>query len=277
MDDEADDFESLDGMRQRLHEQYIATDKLAEIEAEKIDWPNNKTPLKETLSNLGGKIANEYYYSVGKGLMSNDGIMKTEIPPCIHAQAMFAERLLWIAERQASISNNSFISCFGHTSGAFFNYLDNLSNEGAKPIPNFDKWYQPMEAISLVFFNQADVLMQNGQIVEALDKVAEAFLAKGLHDYMLWLEIGGEDKKSSQAKKGAAAKLKNDPTQKEKAIVFEWWQDWQKSKTTENPKGNYCGKAEFARDMIKDLEHTKDVRTITESWCPEWEKSHPAS
>lgn len=187
-------FESREEFRQwrdmRNHERWTAAVKQAENEAEKIDWTNNKTHLKDALANLGSKIGDEYTNLIEMNL---DG----EITEGCHNKAMCAERLLWIAERQADISKDSFTSGFGNTSGAFFNQLDFLTEEGAIQIKSFDKWYHPMLSISLVFFNQADDLMQKSRFAEALDKVAEAFIAKGYHDYMLWCEIGGEDKQSS--------------------------------------------------------------------------------
>lgn len=77
-----------------------------------------------------------------------------------------------------------------------------------------------------------------------------------------------DEAESIKASAANQARLEKDPKQKEKTIVYEWWLDWQK-----HPE-KYKGKAAFARDMIKDLDHTKDVRTITEKWCPEWEKLH---
>ena len=81
-------------------------------------------------------------------------------------------------------------------------------------------------------------------------------------------EETAKETQTNFSKLGGIAKA--DPTQKEKNIVYEWWLDWQK-----NPK-KYKSNAAFARDMIKDLDHIEDVRTITEKWCPEWEKLHSA-
>lgn len=263
-------FESMEETRQWRDERRIAAIKQAEIEAEQIDWENNKTSLKEALSNLGGNIAEEYYNLAVKVTVSN-GIITTDIPSDIHTKAMFSEKLLWIAERQAAIFGESFTSGFANASGAFFNYLSILSNDGDTPIANFDKWYQPMWAISLVFFNQADALMQKSNVAETLDKVAEAFLANGYHDYMLWHEIGGEDDYASRQRSNVRKKLDADPKQIAKKFVKDCWLTWQ-----EEPE-RYKSKAAFAKDMLKQ-EQCKSLESqvkITD-WCREWEKSHPA-
>jgi len=202
--DESDFLESMEDVRKSRHEEYLEAERLATNEAEKIDWLNNKTQLQETLANLGGKIGDEYNASVDYCTVSN-GIVTTGIPSCFHTEAMCAERLLWIAERTAGISNDP---AFSSISAAFFNYLCVLSNDGDKPIANFDKWYHPMRAISLVFFNQADALMQTSSVAEALDKVAEAFLAKGYYEYMLWHEVGGKDERDKLSQYGRSGGAK---------------------------------------------------------------------
>lgn len=77
-----------------------------------------------------------------------------------------------------------------------------------------------------------------------------------------------KEAQSTLARRGGIVRA--EPTQREKKIVYEWWLDWQK-----HPE-KYKGKAAFARDMIRDLDHVEDVRTITEKWCPEWEELHSA-
>lgn len=221
MFDDEPDFESSEERRhwrdEKNHEILIANTKQAEIEAEKIDWLNNKTQLQDTLANLGSKISDEYDSTVMYSSVS-DGIVTTGIPPDFHTEAMHAERLLWIAERAANICNDS---SFRSISEAFFNHLCFLSDEGEKSIANFDKWYEPMRAISLVFFNQADALMQKSNVAEALDKVAEAFLAKGYYAYMLWHEIGGKDKLFQQARD--KAKKRHAPTYELKNRIIAYW------------------------------------------------------
>ena len=68
-----------------------------------------------------------------------------------------------------------------------------------------------------------------------------------------------------QAQSGAAAKLAIDPRQIEKAMVRECWDDWQRK------LNRYTGKAEFARDMLKKVEHIKS-QPVIERWCRKWEK-----
>lgn len=111
--------------------------------------------------------------------------------------------------------------------------------------------------------------MGKSHINEALDKVAEAFLAMGLHDYMHWHEIGGDDSKSSQAKKGYAAMSKNDPKLRAKAYIKDCW-------TKGRSDGTLCGryKTRFAKQMLSDPKcATLDSQPVIEGWCRQWEKT----
>ena len=79
--------------------------------------------------------------------------------------------------------------------------------------------------------------------------------------------VGRDAQKKNQAKKGAKAKLANDPKQVDKAFVFERWNDWQEK------SGNYKSKAAFARDMLDKINHIKSQKKI-EDWCRKWEKQN---
>lgn len=104
---------------------------------------------------------------------------------------------------------------------------------------------------------------------------------KGVEDSLnMWRDLLDQlipfgEARSKLASEGGAARAANDPKQKEKGFVFQCWQDWQKSKTAENPKGTYSSKAAFARDMLEKYEHLISQKKI-EDWCREWEKAHPA-
>lgn len=67
------------------------------------------------------------------------------------------------------------------------------------------------------------------------------------------------------AKKGAEAKLANDPRQDEKKTVRSHWEQWKKF------PARYRSKADFARYMLKTCEHLTSQKKI-EDWCREWEK-----
>jgi hypothetical protein len=73
---------------------------------------------------------------------------------------------------------------------------------------------------------------------------------------------------SKMAKKGAKARIERDPKTKQKILVRECWDAWQK-----RPE-SYRGKAEFARDMREKYEHLTSTPVI-ERWCREWEKDSP--
>lgn len=98
---------------------------------------------------------------------------------------------------------------------------------------------------------------------------------KNIHE-AAWLK----EAKTALAKIGGAARLTNNPEQaakqEAKSFVFQCWQDWQKSKTPENPKGTYSGKAAFARDMLDKCEELKS-QPVIESWCREWESTQAAT
>ncbi len=72
---------------------------------------------------------------------------------------------------------------------------------------------------------------------------------------------------SENANKGASAKLANDKDgkQKNKAVVRECWNAWQKE------PGRYKGKAAFARDMREKFP-TLESQPVIEGWCRIWER-----
>lgn len=67
------------------------------------------------------------------------------------------------------------------------------------------------------------------------------------------------------ATKGAKAKLAIDPKQKDKALVKECWDEWQKQ------PNRYKGKAAFARDM-REKYPSLDSQPVIEGWCRKWER-----
>lgn len=77
----------------------------------------------------------------------------------------------------------------------------------------------------------------------------------------------GESSVSTNVLLGAKAKLAADPKQKEKALVRDCWNDWQKH------PGRYKGKAAFAKDMLSKFESLENANVITR-WCLMWQKEH---
>ena len=68
------------------------------------------------------------------------------------------------------------------------------------------------------------------------------------------------------AYRAALARVAADPKQKEKAFVFQCWQDWQKKPES------YKSKAAFAKDMLTKCEKL-DSQKVIEDWSRAWEKS----
>lgn len=67
---------------------------------------------------------------------------------------------------------------------------------------------------------------------------------------------------SEMGRRGAIAKLKNDPKRNEKNFIHECWQEWQKK-----PE-NYQSQAAFGRDMLTKCNHLTSQKKI-EGWCRE--------
>lgn len=72
------------------------------------------------------------------------------------------------------------------------------------------------------------------------------------------------------ARNAARAMLAKSPKQKEKAMVRECWDAWQKNPLYEG-KIRYKGKSAFAKDMLSKYENLDSQRVI-ESWCLAWER-----
>lgn len=81
--------------------------------------------------------------------------------------------------------------------------------------------------------------------------------------------------KAEREKKGAKAKLANDPKQQEKITVKECWEAWQIK------PDQYKNKTKFASAMIdkfkpdnpdEDSKHLSSVKVITD-WCRDWKTS----
>jgi hypothetical protein len=68
---------------------------------------------------------------------------------------------------------------------------------------------------------------------------------------------------SAVASRGGMARHLNDPRRREKQMVRECWDAWQRE------PARYSGKAAFARDMLQKVEHLKS-QPVIEAWCREW-------
>ncbi|MFA7606109.1 MAG: hypothetical protein WCY08_05955 [Rhodocyclaceae bacterium] len=80
-----------------------------------------------------------------------------------------------------------------------------------------------------------------------------------------WAELLSETRRH-QAARGARGLHAVDPRQQEKALIKEQWAEWQGNPT------RYRGKAEFAKQMLKECKHLTSQKVI-EDWCRIWEKT----
>lgn len=79
------------------------------------------------------------------------------------------------------------------------------------------------------------------------------------------LELAATDAASTKARLNAIKMHAANPKQRDKALVRECWDDWQKL------PDRYGGKAEFARDMLDKFETLKS-QPVIEGWCRDWER-----
>ena len=79
------------------------------------------------------------------------------------------------------------------------------------------------------------------------------------------LELAVADAASTKARLNAIKMHAANPKQKDKGLVRECWDDWQKL------PDRYAGKAEFARDMLDKFESLKS-QPVIEGWCRVWER-----
>ena len=75
--------------------------------------------------------------------------------------------------------------------------------------------------------------------------------------------------------RGIKAKLAKDPKQKDKKLVRECWDDWQRNPFYDGKK-RYKGKAAFARDMLTKFQSLESSDVIA-TWCRMWEKEQQPS
>lgn len=111
------------------------------------------------------------------------------------------------------------------------------------------------------------VMERRGDFHQHLE-YASQFRAKTMeritHDAMLEVMKGELDRK-----RGAAAKLANDPKQKAKVKAFELWQDWQTGKAL------HKSGAAFARHVMNKLPDLENQKTI-ERWVTHWRREAKA-
>ena len=79
------------------------------------------------------------------------------------------------------------------------------------------------------------------------------------------LELAVADAASTKARLNAIKMHAANPKQRDKGLVRECWDDWQKL-----PE-RYAGKAEVARDMLAKFETLKS-QPVIEGWCRAWER-----
>lgn len=93
------------------------------------------------------------------------------------------------------------------------------------------------------------------------------FLMRGADEigFIRGMAYGALHKDSHSARFAAFARHAKDPKQADKALVRVCWDTWQK-----NPC-DYPGKAEFARDMLRQFPNLKS-QPVIEGWCRKWER-----
>lgn len=96
--------------------------------------------------------------------------------------------------------------------------------------------------------------------------VLQADVAKYLDEDSIYylLELAVADAASTRARLNAIKMHAKNPKQKDKAIVKECWDEWQKE------PDRYKGKAAFARDMRDKFPSLKS-QPVIEGWCRAWE------
>ena len=84
-----------------------------------------------------------------------------------------------------------------------------------------------------------------------------------------FIELVIAESASTKARLKAIKRHTDDPKQKDKALVREWWNDWQKNDPT-----RYKNKSAFAKDMLDKFPNLESQRVIADKWCPAWEKEN---
>lgn len=85
------------------------------------------------------------------------------------------------------------------------------------------------------------------------------------------IERSAQMKKTNNAKKAAKASHKSRPTGQIKEQVKKIWDDWQKKPHSFNSKAEF---ARYIQKIFQDEDKNpviKDLKTITDKWCKEWE------
>jgi len=77
------------------------------------------------------------------------------------------------------------------------------------------------------------------------------------------IELAVNNAATTRARLNAIKRHSEDPKQKDKAVVRECWDEWQKE------PNRYSGKAAFARDM-RDKFPSLESQPVIERWCREW-------
>lgn len=76
-------------------------------------------------------------------------------------------------------------------------------------------------------------------------------------------------KTSDHSRQNALARWRDDPKQKDKKMVKECWDEWQKTPLNLEGKPKYLGDTAFAKDMLTKSEYLESNAVITR-WCRQW-------
>lgn len=164
---------------------------------------------------------------------------------------LVATRVSWLKQLRTEISDDSFLEIIASV------FVQSRINE--IQVVEYERLIKDHEFALEMFSGKVKANAEAGQtellkFMDDLGMVQAKALLRGL-----------DLAKKALAKKGAKAKLTNDPKQADKSFVKECWFEWQRN------ADRYSGKAAFARDMLGKCENLISQKKI-EDWCRGWEK-----
>lgn len=145
----------------------------------------------------------------------------------------------------------------------------NLTQQGnGKPLKPQDRVIAPN--LTCFFAACANCVKAEVFAIES-PNAAWCYLMEGWYWYGLLIGRSSIKSAVTQSCEANSVKLKNDPKQKDKAVVRECWDEWQKMPFNPDGTKKYKGKAAFARDM-RDKFPNLESQPVIEGWCRAWER-----
>jgi len=140
-------------------------------------------------------------------------------------------------------------------------------------------WNEIVDHLAFLIFvgGTQDILLQKttshmNKLIDVINTSCTPAVNKSVNEVLvlrasvdsLRLELGNG--RANFSRRGAQAKLANDPKQKAKEEVKQCWLLWQ-----EHP-GRYKSKAAFAKDMLDKFGNILESQKVIEGWCRDWGK-----